>query len=48
MTQQCAALTSLAFLAFAKAQHDRALPEIRGLLAGLTVAFALLTLSSTN
>lgn len=46
MTRHLATLTGLALVALGKAQYDRALPEIRGLLAGLTVALALLTAST--
>ncbi|MFJ3097970.1 hypothetical protein [Streptomyces hydrogenans] len=48
MTQQLTTLTGLVLLAFGKAQRDRALPEIRGLLAGLAAALALLTASTCH
>ncbi|MFE0774169.1 hypothetical protein [Streptomyces sp. NPDC058861] len=48
MTAKLATLTGLALAFFAKAQRDKCLPEIRGLLAGLTFALALLTPTSIN
>ncbi|WP_327309838.1 hypothetical protein OG730_41885 (plasmid) [Streptomyces sp. NBC_01298] len=46
MTAHLATLTGLMALAFGKAQHTDALPELRGLLGGLTAALALLTAST--